>query len=46
MKMDAIHPTWKAALASLATASALLSGAVAAAEEVPSKRPSPFRHQP
>ena len=34
MKMDAIRPMWKASLAGLAMASALLSGAVAAAEEV------------
>ena len=39
MKMDAIHPMWKAALAGLSLASALLSGAVAAAEEVPQQTP-------
>lgn len=43
MKLDPIHPMWKAALASLAMASAFLSGAVAAAEEVPLQTPQPLQ---
>lgn len=39
MKMDATHPMWKAALAGLAMASALLSGAAAAAEAEPQQTP-------
>ena len=43
MKMDAIRPMWKASLAGLAMASALLSGAVAAAEDVAQQTLQPFQ---